>query len=531
MLGPKTVTLGFVLALSCASQRVAGSGEGLLAAWVAPEGGIWIGARETQGGHDRGGDLQSGVAHKQARELLAGYGWDRFPPLLIRALETWLDAEALYWKGDYQACKKGLDRLWAAYPPGDQAWSRARSPVREIFLGRYPCYYALRMLTLCVDWRLSRKGKPKAASKVVMGIVLPGRSRGLQPRTLEELAKAKGVEVEHRLDPSLLAQDHRILKQSLRLFREYVLALTRGRIALTLRFVPLPDLVVPVSVTARPRRHAGIARGGMREIWAAIPAAKRAGIEWWWVLYPSHVPGQFKDFERTEFITGGMGVGPDGASPCFISDDLWIVRKPPHLGKGPYTDIERRAYLPHWLQHEFFHHLYRTWPEFGLERKGHQWFDRASWPKDFVGRYEPDYYHESVVKRFWPRARPPLHIGLRYNEPDAADFAKIRIQAMLGSYEHLPVKNKWHRGKITRAPSKSGKAVLRWRNEAGVSWNLYPDLRHGVLHTGKKNPYYKQNPEKGRSFRIVLQRNASGAFTSTILGFRFQSTLYRRKGD
>jgi len=41
------------------------------------------------------------------------------------------------------------------------------------------------------------------------------------------------------------------------------------------------------------------------------------------------------------------------------------------------------AYFPQWFQHEFFHHLYRSYPDLKLEAASHQWFDRLSWPRDF----------------------------------------------------------------------------------------------------------------------------------------------------
>ena len=56
-------------------------------------------------------------------------------------------------------------------------------------------------------------------------------------------------------------------------------------------------------------------------------------------------------------------------------------------------------YRPNWLQHEFMHHLFTLWPEFQLEVTGHQWFDRNTWPADFVGNSEPDHDHETLTKR------------------------------------------------------------------------------------------------------------------------------------
>lgn len=70
---------------------------------------------------------------------------------------------------------------------------------------------------------------------------------------------------------------------------------------------------------------------------------------------------------------------------------------------GDMSEVERRMYLPQWLQHKYFHHLFMgEFPEFGLERTSHQWFNSANWPQDFrrqPGR-EADYYAEAVNKRF-----------------------------------------------------------------------------------------------------------------------------------
>jgi len=52
----------------------------------------------------------------------------------------------------------------------------------------------------------------------------------------------------------------------------------------------------------------------------------------------------------------------------------------------------------------------------------------------------------------------------------------------------------------------------------------------GVLRTGAEKPYYQTNQGNGLAFRIALQRDKSGNCTQTTLGFRFQSTLYRRTG-
>ena len=115
------------------------------------------------------------------------------------------------------------------------------------------------------------------------------------------------------------------------------------------------------------------------------------------MIYPSHTPDA-PDFNNITFVTGGLTSDSKGG-PVYVIDDKWMVRKPAHLGNGNYNDIERRIYLPQWLQHEFYHHLYNLYPEYSLEVNGHDWFDRSFWPSDFVGYFETDYYSETLHKR------------------------------------------------------------------------------------------------------------------------------------
>jgi hypothetical protein len=385
------------------------------------------------------------------------------------------------------------------------------------------------MLTDCTRWRLEHRAKltPKTAT---LTVVLVGRGQGIQPTTWEELEKGTGRDAVHTLHPLLIEDDSRLIHQSLWLFNEYVLAMTAGRLRVRTGVLHLPDLTVPLRGSLKPHRFAGLGAGAWQRIWGAVPEQTKASTDWWWVLYPSHVPGEFPDFETTEFITGGMGRGPDGGSPCFIIDDLWLVRKPPHLGKGSMADIERRAYLPQWLQHEFFHHLFACYPQFELEAKGHQWFDRSTWPKDFEGRFEPDYYYEALHKRIQPLGEPPLHIRLRYAPPPKKLFSQVTIDSLIGHYRHEPVGNDWHIGEITRDGEEGGKPVLRWTNKAGRSWQLRPDLAEGLLRTGPDNPYHESNPVSGRTFNIVLRRGDDGEYLPDLAGFRFQGGFFVRTG-
>lgn len=462
------------------------------------------------------------------------------PPLLLvfalwpglqepeEILEVQMRAEEDYRAGRYRRALHRLEDLWERYPQGSEGWAACRSRRREWFLGRPACYSALLQLTECARWRVEsgvEEPVPEDAAVAVWTVVLAGAAEGEEPHSPTELSAGEGHPVRHELDARLLEEGHPVIEESTWLFREFVLAMTGGRLAMRMRVLPLPELTLPVVTRADPMRFAGLAPGALARVWEALPPEVLEGTDWWWILYPSHVPERYPGFESMEFITGGMAVGPDGASPCFLIDDRWLLRKPPHLGQGPWSSEERRAYLPQWLLHEFAHHLFRSWPEFGLEKRDHQWFDRSTWPEDFRGRFEPDYYFEALHKRLQPRADPPLHVGLRYRPPGPEVWSHVDLEALPGAYERQPVQNPWHRGRILREETEDGSLRFRWLNEAGVSWSLEPVPGRGELRTGPGNPYRAAGNDR---FRIALKRGPDGDWLPVIQGFRFGGELYRR---
>ena len=462
----------------------------------------------------------------RAWDFLAPHGIEQFPRLYRQALNTFLNVEALYWDGHYGQAQRQLGYLWKDHPPSGDDWAGLPRQAAGLNIGSPPCYYALRMLTDCVEWRTSAAATADVkAHEVTLTVVLVGHGEGVQPTNWAELEGDGGEEVQLDLHPLLLQADHRVIHQSLRLFNEYMHCITGGRLTVQIEVVHLTDVTVPLRAAAKPHRFAGLGGGSWELIWNAVPEEISAKTDWWWVLYPCFVPEQHADFETTEFITGGMGRGPGGATPCFIIDDRWLTRKPPHLGKGEMSDIERRAYLPQWLQHEFYHHLFQRFPEYGLEAQGHQWFDRSTWPDDFVGRFEPDYYYEALHKLIMD-AKPPMHVRLRYAPPPKELFAGITVESLVGKYRHEPMQNDWHEGEIAAATDDQGNPVLRWTNKAGVSWLLTPDLAEGVLRTGPDNPYYGSSSPGGRTFNIELARDDDGEYLPALAGFQFQSGSY-----
>ena len=452
-----------------------------------------------------------------ALRFLAPYGIANFQPQAIRALQVFLGAKEKYESGEYLAAEALLDDLWAEYPAGSTSWGALPTKPFGINIGSPPCYYGLRMLSQMTEFRVHGSQPAAGLEKrvVQMTILLAGQSSGIEPQNTADLWMGTGIQVTHDLDPRIAANDACRVRRALAFFQEYVFAATNGLLEVELNILPLPS--VNLAVKAEAPRFAGLT--GSSEVFASVPQATIDATDWWWLIYPSHVPEQYPVFQNREFITGGMGSGPGSVSPLFIVDDRWLLRKPPHIGTGEYSSVEFNAYLPQWLQHEFFHHLFRTYPEFGLETSSHQWFNLSTWPQDFTGRYEADYYHEALTKRL-QGATPALHSGLRY-ATDEAPFDQITIGQLTGTYERTPVQNPWHIGDIEFGPQ------LRWRNTANVRWNLAEDIDNGSLLTGPDCPYF--NSPGGDAFSIVLERDLNGDFTPVVRGFAFNGELYERQ--
>ena len=70
-----------------------------------------------------------------------------------------------------------------------------------------------------------------------------------------------------------------------------------------------------------------------------------------------------------------------------------------------------------------------------------------------------------------------------------------------GWYQFIPKENDWHTGIIFFE-----KGQLKWKNEAGVEWNLQPDINNNKLITGEDNPY---QTEYEPDFRLIKSSEKS----------------------
>jgi hypothetical protein len=305
--------------------------------------------------------------------------------------------------GDFEEAKLMVDNVFNKIPYSESLWmdnTHGFSNCKNCSLniGTPIAYYGLRMLDDIIFL-----GNPEKNGTINMTVVIAPCAVVSRPTTSnldEEI-------VNLNVNPKILENDFQLLKNSTALFRNWVKAITGG-LEINLSFVQIDNCTNVnfnydgVNVFSYPDTHNMI---------NSVSESISEETDFWWVIAPSGVPGDGSDFDiQGDFITGGMGLYGPGL-PVFISDDAWFTRKPEHMGVGDYNEIEIMAYMPQWFQHEFMHHLFRKWNEFGLEESGHQWFDRSTWPSDFIGVYESDYYAESIRKRFL-NSSPSLREGL-----------------------------------------------------------------------------------------------------------------------
>jgi len=372
--------------------------------------------------------------------------------------------------GDFEEAKLMVDNVFNKIPYSESLWmdnTHGFSNCKNCSLniGTPIAYYGLRMLDDIIFL-----GNPEKNGTINMTVVIAPCAVVSRPTTSnldEEI-------VNLNVNPKILENDFQLLKNSTALFRNWVKAITGG-LEINLSFVQIDNCTNVnfnydgVNVFSYPDTHNMI---------NSVSESISEETDFWWVIAPSGVPGDGSDFDiQGDFITGGMGLYGPGL-PVFISDDAWFTRKPEHMGVGDYNEIEIMAYMPQWFQHEFMHHLFRKWNEFGLEESGHQWFDRSTWPSDFIGVYESDYYAESIRKRFL-NSSPSLREGLKAPE-------KISLESnssiILGNYRREPVENLWHEVNIT-----TNNGQFYWNNSAGVSWTL--EIINGLLYSGDDCPY------------------------------------------
>ena len=398
-------------------------------------------------------------------------GESEFSANQLLALETLLLAQEDLEAGRLEKAEERINAIFNRMPLSSPEWRQISANSHcsgcPFNFGAPTAYYGLRMLQQIVAL-----GNPESSGSLTMTAVIAPCAEVTRP-TLPDLVPET---VNLNIAPEILDDNSRLLHVSSSLFRMWVQAITGG-LKVNLRVHVLDDCT---TVDYNDEGDLFYFYSNPYSLVDSVPDNIADDTDFWWVITPSGIPDNIADFNKN-YISGGMG-GYGQGLPLLISDDFHFINKAPALGSGKYQEVEIRAYQPQWFQHEFMHHFYYKWNEFGLEEKDHQWFDRSTWPSDFVGKWEPDYYIESINKRLL-NASPSLAEGLK--APDSADFNDIDSSIILGQYERKPVENKYHEVEIA-----NNNNLLTWQNAAGVSWSL--TIIDGELWTGADCPYGEQ---------------------------------------
>lgn len=421
------------------------------------------------------------------------------PNLLSKiAFDVFINAENYYKAGNYKKSKELLDKLWKDHPAGTNEWRNAKLDEGILNIGTPNCYYALRMLTDTVNWKV-KNNTVKNPKILQFTILIVDKTQGKQAQNKKEKDSNDGPIKINKIYPKIVESNYKIVRSSMWLFNEYINAITEGKVKVATKFVYLPKVTIPVKCDT----FCNPSDNYQDILLESISEEIKNETDFWWLIFPSHI-GQFQDTYIKHLVNGGMGGFNKG--PLFLIDDLSLIRKRTFPGTTSYRDEEHRAYFPQWMQHEFFHYLYRIYPEFELEKESHQWFDKKKWPSDFVGIFEPDYYHESLFKRIIPQKT--LVNNFLIADKGKPFYKYITIDSVRGEYETRPVQNKWNIGKI----QIRDKNKLEWKNEAGTKWQLLPNFNQGYLDTTKENPYFDSKNVDKKSFRLKLKKDSNGDY-------------------
>lgn len=443
-------------------------------------------------------------------------------PLAVDAVETFAVARALYREGLFEECQKELTSFWKKNPREAGAWAQLMNDNLGFKLGQPVVYPGLILLTDAVNGRIQEKtlAKPVQAFDWNIVALLVGKSSGLMPANDEEAKAGKGTPVSAEIDPLLLANEHRAVHDLVWLTREYYRAVTEGKINLRLRVVHLPEVEFEVCAPGGP----GGRGKNFAKLKSAIPPDIAKVADWYWQVYPEIDPPRGGKYHLASFdpggtVGGGITIMPGTDKPMLICDDHWMTRRTIKDGGGPMHPLAHHIYFPYWLQHEFFHNHFGQNRHLELEVKGHQWFVRSTWPKDFVGRFEADYYSEAMFKRLQTQAKPSLAGYFIRRAWFSELLSALKPEDVVGRYAVANSENGWGSGEIKLVDGK-----LVWRNDAGRTWGLTLE-KDGVLKTDQRNPYFKETPH----YEILPVRGADGLPSQSISGYRSGTKIFLRQ--
>jgi hypothetical protein len=307
------------------------------------------------------------------------------PPQLREIAEAVLFAEDEVSVGNYSAARTRVANILNKYPFDSDVWKKLDATNPEVNLARPNFYNNFRILDEITSVALN---SPAATSRRLnMTVIMQRYSRFQVPE-----ARGGGW-ITAEIDQTQKTKDYSDYRQFLNLFRRYIWAITDGQLELNVRFYEVQNMFDYTYDLASNT----LVRGSYSQPLSNLPAEIRNTTDFFWTVWPDYPTDPKLDgitINAPEGMGGYQHSGSSYISPHFLSHDT-------ATGKYSISSsyMTRRAWGPEWLQHEFFHHLFNIFPEYGLENSSHQWFSSSNWPADFVQGFEEDYYAESLKKR------------------------------------------------------------------------------------------------------------------------------------
>ena len=440
------------------------------------------------------------AGNAERRSFYDAYGGrDKFSSDYQFVLEATLAAKESIQRGDFPTADRTLRAVWQHLPLNSQRWTDLTNEGNRLTVnaGSPPLYAALRMLTDVV--RVHRETAGRTPTETVnVSVVLIGKSNGKIPASKQEVIAGEGRDVKNLLMDRIRSNDYSVVRKSLDVFNQYVYALTEGRAAVKLDFIELPDYSLPLSY-----HHSVNEQGNdvyrVAGDWPAtanqLSDAQRKKTDLYIVIYPSLIRD---NLPFTVSATGGQTSA--NWTPLIVFDDKFM------LNPAGVHDLAVQLYMPQFYQHELFHWLFSLYPQLGLERTSHQWFDPNKWPEGLskVATREPDYYHETLFKKMRSQT-PSIFQHLTSRNPYLS--GDVDMNSLLGSYvtdQQLDYGGQkiQFKADLTR---KDGKYYWTYRQPAGAAvFEIAKSSAAGLVDIVASNVNWAAT---GPAFRVLPANN------------------------
>lgn len=451
-------------------------------------------------------------------------------------VETYIEVEDLVIDEDYSQASQKLSALWTKYPKGSDVWDDIKA--HNVWVGIPAAYNGLRALDDVVNFHLTNSSPCSDPIAMNIKVVLVGKTSGLMPANPNQMTAGQGTQTTKTLDGRLTANNNKLIEDLLFVFSGFIEASTKGVIKPNIEVIELPNFEYLASVKEVSTGKASAYGDSYPDIWSSLQPEQKNSTDLWWIMYPSFVPGiggqastSTPNFNGTSFYTGGKDIAPTGA-PVIWCDDIFFLEKQLHTGGGSITDIERRCYAAMWFQHEFFHHLFDAFPTFrnlrainssipvtpdNLEQSGHVWFTQSSWPSDFQGKFEADYFHEAMEKRLKEVVEGPLaeRLIVRRDAVPSNILNSVPQSEIEGNYEALVVLNGYNEFSITKDGNK-----YVWENLIPIKYYMNLNLSEGIFTNGPGNLDVR--------LQLKIDKNTC-QFTPEVIGIRHAEGLNLKK--